>query len=177
MGKMMKKYQLTALLLSTLLIGCAGIGTQFTKMSEPQSGERARIRVAANMLVKGIPNSACIDWSKKGAGTIFGGIVGSSGYRGRSLGIPNPEGLSPRNSGEFYAVANQPITLVLLNTPDSRMRCSISGSFTPVAGKDYQVDLATSEVSMVKSRCEMRIREVTPTGSVPISIKQVSDCQ
>lgn len=173
----MKKYQLTALLLSTLLIGCAGIGTQFTKMSEPQSGERAQIRVVANMLVKGIPNSACIDWSKEGAGTIFGGIVGSSGYRGRSLGMPNPEGLSSRNSGEFYAVANQPITITLLNTPESRMRCSVSGSFIPVSGKDYQVDLATSEVSDMKSRCAMRVREVTSSGLIPVAIKKASDCQ
>lgn len=173
----MKKYSLITLLLPILLSGCAGIETQFTKMSEPQSGERARIRVTANMLVKGIPNSACVDWSKAGAGTIFGGIVGSSGYRGRSLGMPNPENVSSRNSGEFYAVANQPISLVLLNTPDSRMRCSISGNFTPLAGKDYQVDLATSKVNRIKSLCKMRIREITTSGFVPVAIHEVNDCQ
>lgn len=129
------------------------------------------------MLVKGIPNSTCIDWNKAGAGTIFGGILGSSGYRGRSLGMHNPENLSARNSGEFYAVANQPITLALLDTPDSRLNCSISASFTPVVGKDYQVSLKTGQVSDIKSRCEIHIREITTAGFVPIPIQKAVACQ
>ena len=34
---------------------CSSVGTQFSKMDEPAAGERARVRVAANMLVKGVP--------------------------------------------------------------------------------------------------------------------------
>lgn len=58
-------------LIMSLLSGCASITTQFIQMAEPADGARARVRVVANMLVKGVPESSCLDWSKPGAGTIL----------------------------------------------------------------------------------------------------------
>lgn len=71
------------------LSGCtylSAVGTQFKKMEEPQDGERARIRVVGNYVaMRGTPGSSCMDYRKKGAGTVIGGFIGSTGYRGRSL--------------------------------------------------------------------------------------------
>ncbi|MBH5329730.1 hypothetical protein H9Q10_08620 [Eikenella sp. S3360] len=140
----------SALKLLPLLLAlgaCSSVGTQFAKMSEPESGERARVRVVANMLVKGVPESDCLDWRKPGAGTIFGGMVGSSGYRGRSLNMPDPHNVSgSRRSAEFYVRAGKPLTLQLLNTPDSWQTCSLAISFVPQAGHNYEVAMITGQV-------------------------------
>ena len=156
------------------LFGCASIATQFVKMAEPDDGPRARLRITANMLIKGVPNTDCLTlsaWGKPGAGSIFGGIVGSKGYRGRSLGMPNPEKIDLEDSGELYVTANQPIAIALVPTPETALRCSISGSFVPEDGKDYQIDLKTDSYGSDKSICTMLLREITPQGLIPLPIK------
>ncbi|SUO97075.1 hypothetical protein [Suttonella ornithocola] len=160
------------------LTACADIGTQFTQMSEPNNGERARMRVTANMLVKGIPDSSCINWSKPGAGTIFGGIVGSSGYRGRSLGMPNPNNIAlGRHSGEFYLTANQPFTVVLLNTPDSRQKCQIGLTFTPEPQHDYDLLMQTADKDLTHSICSAIIYDITNNQNIPVKAQKAQKCQ
>lgn len=119
------------LVLAAAISACSAVGTQFTKMSEPSDGPRARVRMSANMLVKGVPDSDCLNWQKAGAGTIFGGMIGSNGYRQRVIGMPNPHHLPAKHSGEFYVNADKPIAFQLINTPESRIRCSIAFSFVP----------------------------------------------
>ncbi len=164
----MKWPQIICLGVCSVLAACASVGIQFSKMTEPDSGERARVRVVADMLVKGVPNASCTDWSKAGAGTIFGGILGSSGYRGRSLGMPNPQGVSGNNSGEFYVRANEPFAVALMNTPDSRYLCSVSATFVPQKNTDYQISTRTVEKSFRKVSCEILVQEVTDTGFKPV---------
>jgi len=104
--------------------------------------KRARVRVMANNFVTAIPNSSCIDLSIPESGTIFGGIVGSSGYRGRSLDMP--PGMSNAytdGQGEFYVAANEPLTLNFFPTPEVRNACNIALSFVPEKDQDYEAVL------------------------------------
>lgn len=160
-----------------LLAGCSAAGTQFSKMAEPQEGERARVRIAANMLVRGMPETDCVNWQQKGAGTVFGGIVGSSGYRGRSLGMPNPNGYKGRGMGEMYVRAGAPVTYVLSNTPESRMLCNVAVSFVPQAGRDYELSMATEMVGSQRSRCSARLTDISDGRSVPVEIKEARACR
>ena len=152
------------------LSACSSLSTQFTKAEEPKDGQKARLRIVANMLVKAVPNKSCIDWSAPGAGTVFGGIVGSSGYRGNKIGIPGAEKYK-KSSGEMYIAANQPFTLVLLSTPDSRYRCSVAGSFVPEANKDYE-----ASVSINSRVCEIRIIGLSD-GNKPVDVQKANECR
>ena len=158
------------------LAGCASIGTQFTKMAEPESGSRARVRIAANMLVRGMPESACVDWRKPGAGTVFGGIVGSSGYRGRSLDMPNPNGKAGHGSGEMYVRGGAPVTYVLSNTPESIMLCDIAVTFTPQENRDYELSMQTGVQGTTRSVCTAQVMDITGGGNVPVEIAEAAVC-
>lgn len=171
-----------ALLFSVLLFsGCSSFSTQFSKLKEPISGDMARVRVHANMLVKGIPNSDCVDWSKPGAGTIFGGLVGSSGYVGRSLDMPNPHFLPRKSSAEFFVTADEPVVFTLLNTPESRMNCSISVTFTPEKDRDYELLMATEAVKLgflsEGSRCQAVLYDVTDEQVRLVELEKARACR
>lgn len=156
------------------LSGCADLSTQFTKMAEAQGGERARLRVVANQLVKGIPGKDCVDWSSPGAGTIFGGIVGSSGYRSRSLNMPQGQyRMDSSNFGEMYLEAGKPFTLVLITTPESRVSCSIAGTFIPEANKDYEAGV---HVDVRNRRCSMHLYELGEPNK-EIAIQEAKRCK
>ncbi|MDG6895590.1 hypothetical protein [Volucribacter amazonae] len=174
----MKNYKAIMILLSIIgLSACSAIGTQFTKMSEPTTEQKARVRVHANMLVKGIPESSCVNWSKTGAGTIFGGLVGSSGYRGQVIGMPNPNQLQSSNSGEFYVAGDKPFTMMLLNTPESKMLCSIAITFVPETGHDYEIQMATSLIENRKrSICAAQVHDITNGQYQAVPIKEAPKC-
>lgn len=172
----MMKHLLPVLLVG-LLSACGSVGTQFVKMAEPADGERARVRIAANMLVRGVPESECNDLSKEGAGTVFGGIVGSSGYRGRSLDMPNPNNFSSRSAGEMYVRAGKPVTYVLSNTPESRMRCNIAVTFTPKAGRDYELAMQTERSGMHRSLCSAQVSDITGGRVQPVEIRRTGVCR
>lgn len=173
----MMKHKMLWLPMVLGLSACAGVGTQFSKMSEPVDGERARLRVAANMLVKGIPNSDCIHWGKEGAGTIFGGLLGSSGYRGRSLDMPNPHFVPKSASGEFYVQANQPIVISLVNTPESAMRCGVHITFVPEANKDYELTMLTGRKDMKTSVCSAELFDISEDAPVPVKLTEAQTCR
>ncbi|MDR2239547.1 MAG: hypothetical protein LBE33_03825 [Zoogloeaceae bacterium] len=124
-----------------LLFSCASISTQFTPFEEPASGDRAKVRVIGNALVKAIPGKNCVDWSTPGAGTVLGGIVGSRGFHGRSLGMPPGRDASKVDTAEFYAEAGKPITLVVMTTPEFRYECSATVSFIPEKDKNYEAQM------------------------------------
>ncbi len=171
---MSSPFKLLPLLLA--LGACSSVGSQFAKMSEPESGERARVRVVSNMLVKGVPESDCLDWRKPGAGTVFGGMVGSSGYRGRSLNMPDPNNVSgKRSSAEFYVRAGKPITLQLLNTPDSYQTCSLAISFVPKAGGSYEVAMGTGPVNQYLGYCAASVLDLNSGRS--IQAQETTSCR
>ncbi|MFN3296943.1 hypothetical protein [Caldimonas sp.] len=175
----MHKSSLFAVLIASvaLLTGCGSISTQFKTASEPAETEaRARLRVKANSLVKAVPGKSCIDWSAPGAGTVFGGMFGSSGYRGRSLDMPGTT--SDRTSfGEMYVAAGQPITLAFLTTPEGigcgwgrACHCSVAGSFVPEPGKDYEAVLR-----LFPSQCTLDVRELGEDAR-PVVLNPATPC-
>ena len=159
-----------SVVLFALLGGCGSLSTQFKAASEPPETEaRARLRVIANSLVKAIPGKNCIDWNAPGAGTVFGGIFGSSGFRGRSINMPSPAA-DKRGFGEMYVAADQPITLVFLTTPESRYHCSVAGSFVPQKNRDYE-----AELMLTPSECFFKLREIGEKVE-PVAISKAVSC-
>ena len=123
------------------LAGCAMLGAQFRAASEPESGERARVRVIAAQQVRATPGKACADVAAPGNGVVIGAALGSHGYAGRTLGMP-AGGPMPANgsAAEMFVTAGQPITFSFIYTPGDPYRCGIGGiSFVPEANKDYEV--------------------------------------
>ena len=168
----MKRLLFSCLSLLFVLSGCAGITTQFVSLQEPQSGDRARLRVIANHLVKAVPGKDCIDWSAPGAGTVFGGIVGSKGFRGRSLDMPAGLNQADRNStAEMYVAANQPFTLVLLTTLEAPVQCSVAVSFTPEADRDYE-----AVARLTRAVCSISVTQIGE-GSAPVSVEKADRCK
>jgi hypothetical protein len=175
----MRKASLLALFIASaaLLAGCGSISTQFKAASEPaETDARARLRVVAHSLVKAVPGKTCIDWSAPGAGTVFGGMFGSSGYRGRSLDMPSPIG-NKRSAGELYVAANQPITLAFVTTPEGipcgvgrTCHCSVAGSFVPEKDKDYQAVL-----QLLGNQCSFAVRELDADGT-PVTVTPAVPC-
>ena len=157
-----------------LLVGCGALTAQFKQAEEAKENQpRAKLRIIANSFVKAIPNKDCIDWEAPGSGTVFGGIVGSSGYRGRSLDMPlPPSSVNPAGMGEMYVAANKPITLVFETGPDSSYFCSVSGSFTPEKEKNYE---ATLVLDIPKNKCFFRLNELQETR-IPIKISEAKSC-
>ncbi|MFV8630664.1 hypothetical protein ACNRDB_14445 [Ralstonia pseudosolanacearum] len=145
-----EKY-IVAICVASALSACSSLSTQFKSADEAVDGPRARLRVSGNVLVKAVPNKDCIDWGAPGAGTVLGGIVGASGYRGRSLGMPGAEKLGRTPMGELYVAAEQPYTLVLLTTPESRQQCSVAATFVPKADVDYDARLILEKGACVAS--------------------------
>lgn len=131
----------TAMIISSapLFTGCASQMTtqQLYAMKEPVGGSQSRLRVIADSGVVAIPERDCLDWSAEGSGTAYAnGMLGSKGFQGRSLGMPNPPSSDLSSMGEMYIAADKPITLHYLY--NGSYRCIISVSFTPKAEKDYE---------------------------------------
>jgi hypothetical protein len=163
------RYIIFSLTFSVFAAGCADMSTQFKQVAEPQEGmPRARLRIFSNSLVKAVPEKDCIDWSAPGAGTVFGGIVGSSGYRGKSIGMPFKPQADTSDFGEMYIAAGKPITLVFLTTPENRYRCSVAGTFVPEKDKDYEAKLW---LTPSESQCVFRLSQL---GETPVPIKVIS---
>lgn len=154
----------------------SAIGTQFKSLQEPEDGDRARVRVSANMLVRATPGSRCMDWQKESTGTVLGGIVGSKGYRDRELGIPDPQNGKRRDFAEFYVRAGEPITFMLTNTPESRMMCSIAATFIPEKDRDYEITLLTEIASATESRCSIGAHDVTDGNYLPVALEKTDNC-
>lgn len=152
-----------------MLGGCASLATQFTAFEESSANEKARLRVVSDGLVKGVPAHRCIDWSAPGSGTILGGMVSSSGLRGRSLGMTSASGQNS-NAAEFYVDAGKPLTLVYLTTPENRYRCSVGASFVPEKGKDYQATFV-----MDTAFCRARI-QVMGAPEETVSVTNATPC-
>ena len=174
---MKTRHSLIFLLL--ILSGCTrinSIGTQFKIMEEPDSGERARVRVTANMLVRGSPNTACMDWNSDKSGTILGGILSNKGYRGRNLDIPDPNHGKTADDAEFYVRADEPFTLMFTSLPESRNICRAGTTFVPEKGHDYEFVLLTHKEGNIHARCAIQANDVTNGQSLPVAVSETRSC-
>ncbi|VVE07396.1 hypothetical protein PTE30175_02384 [Pandoraea terrae] len=158
LSRFIRELALTVLALA--LSGCSGISTQFRPAAEALDGDRARLRVIGNGLVKAIPGKSCIDWSSPGAGTVLGRLVASNGFRGRQIGMPSSRYADPADSAELYVAANQPITLMILTDPAHFYSCGVAVTFIPKKGHDYEALLELNS-----SFCSAKVVSLTEPHS------------
>jgi hypothetical protein len=160
--------RLSGLLLAGTLTACGNIGAQFSPIGEANEGApSAKLRVlGGGGFVRGIPESNCLNWSKPGAGTIIGGIVGSNGFRGRSLDIPDMERIGNSPFAEIRVAAGKPFVLTFMTGPNLVRSCALSGSFIPEEGQDYE-----AEARIAGRVCHISVQKHTAAGTwetVPI---------
>ncbi|MDR0633641.1 MAG: hypothetical protein LBF91_01520 [Azoarcus sp.] len=172
-------------LIAVILAGCGSMGAQFASIGEVSESEpQARLRVlGGGGFVRGVPDSNCLDWSKPGAGTIIGGLVGSSGFRGRSLDMPNPERREGKPFAEIHVAAGKPFALAFMTGPEARYSCALSGVLVLDEGQDYEAEARMSDeevrvgLSFVPT-CVLSLKRLTPEGTwEPQPIRQVLLCR
>lgn len=130
-----------------LQAGCGNIQTVksfSTPYEQPTTGDRARIRVVADGMVRAVPNSACEDWRLPGSGVMVAARKGFADQNNRSLGMPGADSAPIDGSvvSEFYVPAGKPLMLSYLSngrpTATGSAQCFVRKSFVPVAGEDYE---------------------------------------
>lgn len=176
------------LLLITLLGGCAVKGN--VVVTEPVDGLRARIRVAAsdegfNAPYRGVrayPGSSCIDKSIPGNGNVVNPTAGfEKTLNGQQRGMPISAYSQDKHfrTAEFYAAANQPISLsyirvgtystyvmgYLKTTTYNNDQCGRSVQFIPQANADYEIIFDSTQSCKVQAyQLVMKDGVVLPTS-------------
>lgn len=154
--------------------GCSSIITtqQFKPMVEPAEGSRARLRIISDSAVLAIPERDCLDWGAEGSGTAYANQgLGSKGFKGRSLGMPDPQSLDLSTMGEMYIAADKPITLHYIYGVNPS--CANSIWFIPQDGKDYEV---TMKVDLKSNTC-FAVIFVLGQIRVPVKVNRVQVCK
>lgn len=95
----------SGVLIAVILAGCGSMGAQFASIGEVSESEpHARLRVLGGSgFVRGVPDSNCLDWSKPGAGTIIGGLVGAVGFVVAAWICRTPSGAKANPSRKFMS--------------------------------------------------------------------------
>lgn len=146
-----------------VVVVAAGCSTRLKNVavSEPQDGERVRVRVAivspgTYRRVRAYPNASCYSWRNPGNGNVVNNNSGfEKTFKRRKIGIPDTEFSRNRDliSGEFYARANEPIVFSHARMSDTSIDysaygqtitnfkngCSSALTFTPEGGHDYEL--------------------------------------
>lgn len=168
---------------AVLLAGCGNLQTVksfSTPYKEPDGGERARIRVVADGMVRAVPQSACVDWRIPNSGVMVADIKGFADQNNKSLGMPaTRSSIVPSRVAtvvaEFYVPANQPLTLAYLSNGrmvlGAQQQCRVNKTFIPQAGQDYEASffqvLDTSFFS-THDKCLSVVTQMTPDASGPL---------
>jgi len=167
-----------------LLSGCSSFGgfrIISRAVSEPsETTERARIRVISfPAMVIGFPNASCMELSNSEAGIVYatGGNLSSTGFRNRELGMPSSkfyEDTSKKRDiygqAEFYAAANQPITLNMRYAA-AGYSCALPIAFIPEKNQDYEIVFDVDD-----KRCFSRIISLTEHGK-KVPLAKVERCE
>ncbi|KTB87926.1 hypothetical protein AO070_04760 [Pseudomonas syringae pv. syringae PD2766] len=140
------------------LTGCgmiSAVKSFSTPYATPEGVETARLRIITDGMVRGIPNSDCIDFRLPGAGVM---VVARDGYANRnaeSLGMP-PSSYSeaPGARSELLIAAGQPIAFHYNGN-----RCYNMFTFVPAAGVDYELKASDGPI------CSVTILRSTPNSS------------
>lgn len=132
------------------LAGCGNIAVVksfSTKFESPAEGETANLRVITNGMVRGVPNSECINWYLPGAGVIAAGD-GFAHRNNEDLGMPDSKWTAAVSKSNFYNTelrvpAGKPLSLHFISygrvTAYAREQCFVSRSFTPQSGHNYEL--------------------------------------
>ena len=145
----------SALSLLTILAclgGCGNIHTVrsfMTPYGEPTEGDRARIRVITNGMIRAVPNSACVDWRLPSAGVMVTPDKGFAHLNDRVLSMPRgriSQALTTERAlavSELYIPAGKPITFFYLlnekSSGDNTPECALARSFVPRANTEYEL--------------------------------------
>lgn len=159
------------LLFVLLLTGCGTTKTQFSPMAEPMAGDRARLRVITNWAVRGFPGLPCVDFHSPGAGTAIGGLLGTDGFKNRSLGMPAGMASPDMKSGEMYIEAGKPITLFLAS--DQPLYCQVGMTFVPQKDQDYEAQLVLDRPS---ASCSANVISLSEPAT-KIEVRSVGFCK
>ncbi len=161
---------------AVLLAGCGNIQTVksfSTTYKEPDGGERARVRVVSDGMVRAVPRSSCVDWRLPDAGVMVASIKGFADQNNRSLGMPDaPLHVVPKEIptvvAEFYVPANQPLTLVYLSnghiSGGKRYQCSVNKTVTLQADTDYEASFIST-----RDKCLSVVTRLTPQAPAKVS--------
>ncbi|MGI2028998.1 hypothetical protein [Endozoicomonas acroporae] len=181
---MIKTKQLASILLTTLLLtGCGNIKTikSFsTSFAESTSGQQARIRIISDKgMVRGVPNSECIDYALPGSGVMTAYYNGFADLNWKELDLPDgkfPDKQFPAGAvwTELAIDGDKPIALhYILN--EHLQSCSVMANFTPESGQDYEAYFKTGSVE-----CSVNITNIsenkTSTHSDKLALNQAELC-
>ena len=168
--------RLRSILLLTLSLGLGGCAfvselkaTTVSYRVPADAGETALIRIVAQGLVRGVPYSDCIDWSKPASGLMVRPHRGIAHPNFRNLGIPMTAATDHMRRQEGFGAnelkipANRPFAFMFYNTEpgmdkDYRFVCEQSVTFVPEAGATYQMEFLQDQM------CTARLRKIDERG-------------
>ncbi|MCE4057543.1 hypothetical protein [Pseudomonas sp. Au-Pse12] len=168
--------RLRSILLLTLSLGLGGCAfvsalkaTTVSYRVPADAGETALIRIVAQGLVRGVPYSDCIDWSKPASGLMVRPHRGIAHPNFRNLGIPMTAATDRMRRQEGFGAnelkipANRPFAFMFYNTEpgmdkDYRAVCEQSVTFVPEAGATYQMEFLQDQT------CTARLRKIDERG-------------
>lgn len=168
--------RLRSILLLTLSLGLGGCAfvselkaTTVSYRVPADAGETALIRIVAQGLVRGVPYSDCIDWSKPASGLMVRPHRGIAHPNFRNLGIPMTAATDRMRRQEGFGAnelkipANRPFAFMFYNTEpgmdkDYRFVCEQSVTFVPEAGATYQMEFLQDQM------CTARLRKIDERG-------------
>ena len=168
------------------LVGCGNIQTVksfSTPYEQPTSGERARIRVVADGMVRAVPQSDCEDWRLPGAGVMVSARKGFADQNGRSLGMPGADTVSTegRVVSEFYVPAVKPLMLSYMSNGRSdglkSEQCFVRKSFTPVAGQDYEASFQHSGPLCLTRVNRLQVKGATVSRDEAVPLADAKFCR
>lgn len=148
-----------------------------TQYQQPTDGERARVRVISDGMVRAVPNSDCVDWRLPGAGVMVTAKKGFAQVNNQKLDMPIGATAADKPTekelavSELYVPAGKPIVLHYLSQyylSQSRhgYQCFLGRSFIPAAGASYEAAFL-QEVSL----CLIRVDRLLPEGGIDKNAK------
>jgi hypothetical protein len=168
-----------SLLLVCLITACANLST--SAIQEPdETTPKARVRVLSNrwLAVFGTAGQNCQRMFRIGERTIIRAGMGvNPGFLGRSLNMPNPEHIGQRKFAEFYVEAGKPFVVRAVQsfhnpTLGQYSSCGVAGTFTPVAGMDYEINSESKN-----SKCMISLTVLTESGEwKPLPLTKAGKC-
>ena len=168
------------------LSGCGNIQTVksfSTPYEAPTTGERARIRIVADGMVRAVPQSDCEDWRLPGAGVMVSAQKGFADQNGRSLNMPGADKVQAdgRVVSEFYVPAGKPLMLSYISNGRSNglksEQCFARKSFVPVAGEDYEASFRHSGPLCLTSVTTLEAQSGTAARSRPVPLAEAKFCR
>lgn len=175
--------ELVALLACTLALSAC-----VTKYPEPQSGDRARLRMARTGPSESTEFSV---YPASNVQSCYRQEVGQGDQRlalldnplvhyDTNLGIPGRDASGKSRSTEAYIRAGEPFllsTLIMAMTTSTMYRCSIGALWTPIPGADYE-----ATVDWTYHACKLVVTKIEPgsdnaPAKLPVDARYIRPCK